>query len=212
MYSRKKRWIIIGLILASALLGLYFYPQLPDPMVSHWGIYGEPNGTMPKFWAILVMPILSAFILLLFWAIPKIDPLASNIKKFSSYYDNFAVLIVGFLAYIQALMVLWNLGFLFSMTSFIGIGLGALFYYTGVFIENSKRSWFVGIRTPWTMSSDKVWDKTNRLGGKLFRAGGILTIIFGVLFGDYILVPVVYIIAVSIALVVYSYIEFRKSK
>ncbi len=52
-------------------------------------------------------------------------------------------------------------------------GIGLLFYYIGVLMENAERNWFIGIRTPWTLSSDRVWRQTNRLGGRLFRAAGI---------------------------------------
>ena len=80
----------------------------------------------------------------------------------------------------------------------------------GVLIEKSKRNWFVGIRTPWTLSSDRVWEKTHKIGGKLFKIAGAIVII-GMFFPDYltwfILVP---ILIAAIFPVIYSYFEYRR--
>ena len=72
--------------------------------------------------------------------------------------------------------------------------IGLLIYYAGILTENARPNWFIGVRTPWTLSSEKVWNKTNRLAGKLFKAAGILTV-FDAAFLQYaialILVPVI---------------------
>ena len=85
--------------------------------------------------------------------------------------------------------------------------LGILFYYCGVLIENAKRNWFIGIRTPWTLSSDSVWEKTHKIGGKLFKIAGIIAL-FGIFFPNYtflfVLIPVV---SVAIYTAAYSYFE-----
>jgi uncharacterized membrane protein len=87
---------------------------------------------------------------------------------------------------------------------------GMLFIYLGFLLEHAEPNWFVGIRTPWTLSSESVWKKTHRLGGKLFKIAGVICLL-GVLFQDYaiwtIMVP---ILLVSFYVVVYSYIEFQK--
>jgi len=88
--------------------------------------------------------------------------------------------------------------------------MAALFYYCGILVENAKRNWFIGIRTPWTLSNEKVWEKTHKLGGKLFKAAAII-ILFGIVLKGYallfILVPVIF---VSFYLIVYSYVEYQK--
>jgi uncharacterized membrane protein len=90
------------------------------------------------------------------------------------------------------------------------IGLGLLFFYSGILYENAKRNWFIGIRTPWTLSNDIVWDKTHKIGGKLFKIAGVVAI-FGIFFQKYallfILVPVILITAYTI---IYSYFEYQK--
>jgi uncharacterized membrane protein len=85
-----------------------------------------------------------------------------------------------------------------------------LFYYLGILSENVTRNWFIGIRTPWTMSNEKVWDKTHKLGGKLFKIIG-LTSLLGVFFQNYaILFTLIPTILITIYTVVYSYFQYKK--
>ena len=96
------------------------------------------------------------------------------------------------------------------MSQALSPAFGMLFYYLGILTQNAKRNWFIGIRTPWTLSSDVVWDKTHRIGGKLFKAAGIIALL-GALIPQYaiffILVPVISIVAFSF---VYSYVEYSR--
>jgi uncharacterized membrane protein len=210
MDMRKSEIIISGIIVLSFAISIYYYPQMPEKVASHWNAEGQVDGYMSKFWGLFLMPVISAGMLLLFILIPRIDPLKSNIQEFRKYYDGFVVLIMVFLFYLHLLTIFWNLGFAFNMIIFLSPAFAILFYYSGILIENAKRNWFIGIRTPWTLSSDKVWDKTHKLGGKLFRIVGILAL-FAIFFESYaILVIVVPVIIVSIYTVVYSYFEYQK--
>jgi uncharacterized membrane protein len=207
---RKSEIIIFGIIILSFAIGAYYYPQMPEKVASHWNAEGQVNGYMSKFWGLFLMPIISAGMLLLFILIPRIDPLKSNIQEFRKYYDGFVVLIMVFLFYIYLLTIFWNSGYTFNMTTFLSPALAILFYSTGILIENAKRNWFIGIRTPWTMSSDKIWDKTHKIGGKLFKIMGILALL-AIFFESYALIIIVVpVIVVSIYTFLYSYIEYRK--
>lgn len=208
----KTSYMIIFLILLMILLNFYFYPSMPDKVATHWDANGQVNGYMPKFWSSIIFPGLSVFFLLLFIAIPKMDPLKRNIIKFSKYYEGFIVLIFIFLLYINILSIAWNIGVAINMIIMLFPALGILFYAAGILTENAKRNWSIGIRTPWTLSNEKVWSKTNKLGGKLFKASGIITL-FGIVFQDYalyfILSPILFS---AIYLIFYSYLEYKKLK
>lgn len=207
---RKSEIIIVGIILLSFAVGIYYYPQMPEKLASHWNAQGQVDGYMSKFWGLFLMPIISVGMLLLFILIPRIDPLKSNIQQFRKYYDGFVVLIVVFLFYLYLLTIFWNSGYTFNMITFLSPAFAILFYYSGILIENAKMNWFIGIRTPWTLSSDKVWDKTHKIGGKWFKIAGLLALI-AVFFETaaifFIIVPV---IIVSIYTVAYSYFEYQK--
>jgi uncharacterized membrane protein len=209
----KLSQIVLALmILLSFVTGILLYPAMPPLMASHWGIRGEVNGYMPKFWGLFLMPIISVGLILLFTLIPKLDPLARNIEEFRNYYDNFVVLIISFLFYIHIITLLWNLGTRLDMNRMMAPALAILFIYCGILIRHAKRNWSIGIRTAWTLSSDSVWDKTHRLGGTLFTISGAICLL-GVIFPAYaflfILVPV---LSAALISVLYSYIVYAQEK
>lgn len=150
------------------------------------------------------------FLLGLFLLIPRIDPLKANIEKFRAYYDGFIIFLLLFMFYVHALTLVWNFGIRFNMTTALLPAMGFLFYYIGIVMENAKRNWFIGIRTPWTLSSDNIWDKTHKLGAKFYKAAGLAAIL-GIFFGKYALFfSLIPIIFVSLYLIVYSYLEYKK--
>ena len=145
----------------------------------------------------------------LLFLLPRIDPLRANYQKFRRYYDGFILVFAAYLFIIQLQILLSGLGYPVSPTLVYPIILGGLFIYLGFLLEHAEQNWFVGIRTPWTLSSERVWKKTHARGGVLFKIAGLIAIA-GVLFGRYslwfVLVP---ILVVSVYLVIYSYLEFR---
>jgi len=114
------------------------------------------------------------------------------------------------LLYIHLLTILWNMGVRFNMAQLLAPAFGILFYYCGILIENARRNWFIGIRTPWTLSSEKVWEKTHKVGGKLFKISGIIAFV-GIFLQDYVLFLIlVPVISTTIYTIVYSYFEYQK--
>jgi uncharacterized membrane protein len=210
MNMRKSKIAIWGIILLSLIISIYFYPQMPEKMASHWNAQGQVDGYMSKFWGLFLMPFILVGLALLFIAIPKIDPLKVNIEKFRKYYDGFIILFFVFILSIHLQVILWNIGVKISPNVILPIGVGLLFFYSGILCENAKRNWSIGIRTPWTLSNDIVWDKTHKIGGKLFKIAGVVAL-FGIFFQKYtlffILVPVILVAAYTI---IYSYIEYQK--
>ncbi|MFH1065363.1 MAG: SdpI family protein [Nanoarchaeota archaeon] len=205
----KRQWLILAIILASFAIGAYFYPWMPAKMASHWDINGDVNGYMPKVYALFLMPVISLALFGLFLIIPRIDPMRDNIKKFRDYFDTFMLILFLFLFYIYLLTILWNVGARFNMGQMLMPAFGFLIYYCGILMQNAKRNWFIGIRTPWTLSSESVWNKTHQLGGRLFKIAGVLAFL-GIFIPKYalyfVLMPV---IGFSFFLFLYSYIKYK---
>jgi uncharacterized membrane protein len=204
--------IALLLIIASFIIGIYFYSQMPELVASHWNEKGEVDGYMPKFWGIFLIPIISITIFILLILLPKMDPLKKNIDTFKNYYDSFILVVFIFLFYIYALTIIWNLGFQIPMGTALTPAFAFIFYYAGILISKAKRNYFIGIRTPWTLDNDYVWNKTHKLGATLFKISGIIALT-GIIFPNYsfwfILAP---IIIFSIILTIYSYIIFKELK
>ena len=207
---RKSTYAVIGLALFSFILSIYFYPQMPEQMATHWNSQGEVNGYVSKLWGLFLMPLVITGIAVMFLIIPKIDPLKENMRKFRNYYDKFIIFLTLFLVSAHLYALLWNAGTQIRSNVVFPIGLGLLFYYVGILMENAERNWFIGIKTPWTLSSDKVWKKTNKLGGKLFKIAGIIAIA-GSFFPEYtIFFVIVPVLSIAGFTVVYSYVEYQK--
>ena len=200
--------VLIGIAIAFSLA---VYNRLPDPMASHWGLNDQPNGSMPRVWGAYLVPLLSLGILGLFLLIPSIDPLKANIAKFRAALNAFLVLLVAFLLYVHFLTLLWNLGdHNFNMSLAILPGVGVLFIFVGILLRRVKRNFFIGIRTPWTLSSDHVWDETHRVGSWLFIAVGILTLFTGFLGMAGLWIMLAALAVAVLITVVYSYVLYRE--
>jgi uncharacterized membrane protein len=212
MSTRTTLVIVLVLLIASALAGVLLWNRLPESMASHWDINDQVNGTMPKFWGVFLEPLISLGMFLLFLLIPAIDPLKANIAKFRDTFNLFIAFMVLFLVYVQGLTLAWNLGFTqFQMSALLLPAMGLLFILVGFMIRKAKRNFFIGIRTPWTLSNDKVWDETHRVGSWLFVGSGILAII-GSFFGGMIAFWFLFIplIGSAIFLVIYSYLLYQR--
>lgn len=211
MNTKLTTTLSIIIILISVIAGMLVYNQMPEQMASHWGPNDQVDGYMGKFWGVFMMPLVSLGLLALFLVIPNLDPLKENIAEFREAFNLFILIIMFFFIYVWALTIFWNLGFTsFNMSVAILPAMGLLFLFIGFMLRKAKRNWFIGIRTPWTLSSDAVWDEIHRLGAILFVASGILAMLGG-FFGEYavwfILVPV---LGTSLFLVVYSYILYQR--
>jgi uncharacterized membrane protein len=202
--------IVFAIVVISFIIGVLFYPQMPEQMASHWNAQGVADGYTSRFWGMYLMPIISLGLVVLLLLVPRIDPLKSNIEKFKGYYYSFVILIMLFFIYVYILTLLWNKGSRFDMTQLMTPAMGILFYIAGVMMSKAKRNYFIGIRTPWTLNNEEVWNKTHRLGGLLFKISGVIAVI-GAFFPKYtmifILAPV---LTTAIVSVIYSYVVYQK--
>lgn len=201
------------LIALAVLVGMLFYAQLPDPMPSHWNAAGQIDDFMPKFWGVFLMPLLTAALTVLLSAVPAMDPLKANIAQFRGLYNAFILGFVAYMLYVYGLTLAAALGYTFNMTLMLLPVMGLLFIGIGYLMKSAKRNFFIGIRTPWTLSSDSVWEETHKLGAKTFMASGVIIFLSAFLGEAGIwLMTAALLIAVFVP-VVYSYILFvRETK
>lgn len=208
----KAEAVVAAIVVITFAVGGYYYPQMPEKIASHWNAQGMVDGYTSKFWGMFLMPIISLALALLLILLPRIDPLKANIEKFKGYYTWFVAAIMLLLLYIFLLTIFWNRGYGFNMLQLMAPAFAVLIYLVGVLVQKAKRNYFIGIRTPWTLSSDRVWDKTHSIAGRLFKAAAVVALL-GVLFPGYtiyfILGPIVLAALFS---AVYSYIEYRKEE
>lgn len=201
--------ITLLIILATFVLGIVLYPHLPAHLATHWNVQGNVNHFTPKFWSVFGLPFIMTGIAALFLLIPRIDPLKKNIAAFRPYFDLFVVLLMLFLFYTYLLVIIWNVGDHFNMNEALVPALGALFYYIGVLMAHAQPNWFVGIRTPWTLSNTTVWRDTHRLGARLYKIAGLIAVLGFFVTPYAIQIAIIPVLAVSLYLVIYSYVDFQ---
>jgi len=204
------RYAPLVLIVFAFAIAFYVYPNLPDALPSHWNAQGDVDATTSKVWILFLLPSAMCALWGIFLFIPKVDPLKANIAEFRSYYDGFVVLILFFMIFLHLQLILRSQGTKIDLLKLMPFGMGLIFYYAGILCSHAKRNWFIGVRTPWTLSSDTVWAKTNKLGGMLFKLTGIISF-FGVSYPG----AAMYLISVPalitvVVVVVYSYNEYKK--
>ena len=207
--------VFSGLILLVMFaIAVWAWPQLPaDARVPvHWNINGEPDRYGSKFEALFVIPFISAGLVVLFTFIPRIDPRRAHLAQSRrAYLISWGVILI-FMLLTHIVVTLNILGQEIDVVSFIGVGLGVLLLVLGNYMGKIRSNYMFGIRTPWTLSSELAWNKTHRLGGKLFVLAGVLTILgaildnptltFGVMFGS--------IMVAAIVPIIYSYFVWKR--
>jgi uncharacterized membrane protein len=212
MSTRTTTIVVLMMIAAATLAGLLLWNRLPDQMASHWNIHDQVDGYMSKFWGVFMLPLLSLGMFLLFLVVPSIDPMKANIAQFRESFNLFMVLMVGFMLYIYGLTLAWSLGVNnFRMSGAMLPAIGLLIIFLGFMMRQAKRNFFIGIRTPWTLSSDTVWNETHRVGAVLFIVSGVLACIGG-FFGGTTAFWMMFapILGSTLFLLVYSYVLYQR--
>lgn len=206
----KKHLVAIILIFITGLAWAYAWPNLPDTMAVHWGMEGV-NGYASKFNAMLLLLGIMIFTYVLLTITPKIDPKKKNYDNFSKGYMiiNYSVVVLLFL--VNMLVIGVGLGYDIPMNSTPLILVGLLFIVIGNYLPQCKPNYFVGIKTPWTLSNEEVWRKTHRFSGKVFVVLGIimiLSVFVPVTWKSFVMVVVI-IGAVGLTMG-YSYVAYKK--
>lgn len=199
--------VLIGISFAIATIALKTFPE---EYATHWGPSGMADGFSKKGISLYMFPFFQIIMVALLTWVPKLDPKKENIEKFRSMYDVFIIAFVAFFTYLQLAMYAWNTGFQFNFSFAMIPGFAVFFWFLADLVGKAKMNYMIGIRTPWTLSSEVVWDKTHTLGRKLIRIGAV-TSLLGLLVPTYgLYVFLASIIFPMLYLVWYSYAEFVK--
>lgn len=203
-----------ALVLLPLVLAAVCWPTLPDVIPGHWNVAGEIDAWAGKG-QIFLFPLISAACNLLFMLLPKLDPKKENYERFEKVYRIFRVIFLLFMLLMSVMMLIVGYDpYAMPMEKGISVAVGLMFLVLGNYMPKFKHNYFVGIKTPWTLASEQVWNRTHRLGGYCFAAAGaaiflaaLLTrgeLLFGVMMGAIILCILPPLVA--------SYIWYKKEK
>ena len=158
----KKEILPIALIIVAFIVGLLLYPDLPERMPSHWNAQGEVDAWSSKNFSVFFFPGLTLGFYLLMTFIPLIDPLRKNYARFRMTYFWFRTIFVVFFVSLYFYTLWVSLGSELNINYFILPAMSALFILIGMFLPKIRKNYFVGIRTPWTIHSEEIWDKRHQ--------------------------------------------------
>ena len=171
-----RKWIPLLLVVAAVAVSILYYPKLPEQMATHWNASGQPNGYSSRLLGAWLLPLIMAVVWLILRAVPHIDPRRANYEKFAGVYDALVILILGFMLAMHIVVLMAATGAPIRMERVAMPVVGAFIAIMGFLIPKAHPNWFVGIRTPWTLTSDLSWERTHRIGGPLFVVLGLLMI------------------------------------
>ena len=173
----RSRWFGYWVILVAALVSLIVYPQLPPRVVMHFNAAGQPNGYGSRMDAVLLLPLVILGLRLLFEVLPRIDPRRENYARFTGTYWLLGNGLLLFLGALHVAVLAYALGVPVRIDRVVAVAWGVLLVVLGSYLARVEPNWFVGIRSPWTLSSERVWHRTLRVGGGVFVAGGVLCVL-----------------------------------
>ena len=199
--------------LVAGLVSAWAYPRLPPQVATHWNLRGQPDGYSAKLWAVLLLPLVILGLRGLLSVLPRIDPKGENYRKFAHTYWLIFNGVILFMGVLHLAILGYGLGAPVRMDRVASAGLGILLIVVGNYLTRVEPNWFIGIRTPWTLSSDGVWRRTHRVGGWIFVVGGAL-IVLTLFVGAGAMMPILLgtIALVTAVPVVLSYLWWRRER
>ncbi|AEN91041.1 SdpI family protein [Priestia megaterium] len=207
----KKHVFPLSITLLTLVAWIIALPHLPATMPIHWGANGEADGFATKINAMILTVGIMVLIYFVIAFVPRIDPRKENYKYFSKTYNILlnAVLLLFF--FVNMSTILQGLGYNVPMSYIAPIMAGLVFIIIGNYLQRVRSNYFMGIRTPWTLSNENVWKKTHRLSGKIFFIGGLLILISAFLPDGYKSVIMWGSIVLCVAIpYLYSYLAYKK--
>jgi Predicted integral membrane protein len=212
MIDHLKRWYPVVLVIVSAAASLAVFDRLPEQIAVHWDLAGNPNGWMPRAVGAFATPALLLFAWAMLRVAPTIDPRRENYDRFGAAYDIVvaALLIPVFLLHFVLLAI--ALGYPVPMARLAPALLGAMFVVIGNVMPRARSNFMFGIRTPWTLSNDRVWARTHHLAGYTMTVAGLVMLVAAALApaGALQVIIISAIAAALLAPAVYSYLTFRR--
>jgi uncharacterized membrane protein len=209
----RSRWFGLVIAALAVAISIWAYPSLPPRVATHWDLRGTPDGFSSRAWAVALIPVVIIVMTVLFNLLPKLDPRGENYAKFLSSYWLIANAVIVFILVAHGMIITTGLGYSVRIDRLMPLGVGLLLVFLGNYLTRVEPNWFVGIRTPWTLSSDRVWRKTHRTGGWLMVLGG-LALASGAFLPGAVLLPLFIgtIAVVAVIPIVQSYVLWKRER
>ena len=169
-----RKWLAPLVIVATIAFSVLVYSRLPESMPVHWKLNGDIDRDGSRLEGAFVLPALMVVVWATMRFLPRVDPRRENYAKFADTYDLVLNSFVALLAVMQVALLGTALGWPISMGRVAPALVGLQFVILGNALPRARPNWWFGIRTPWTLSNDRVWTRTHRVGGYLLAGAGVV--------------------------------------
>jgi uncharacterized membrane protein len=209
----RTYWLALLFVMLNLALLAVAYRRLPDAVPLLWSTKGSVIFSMSKPFGALLLPLLHAVITLFLMAAPALDPGTLRAPQTPRFYPLAVAIISGFLMLATSLVLAAALGAALSVPHVLFGGFGVLVALIGNYLGKVPKNQMVGIRTPWTLSSEYVWERTHRFAAPLFVTSGSALFLYCVLQRNSLspLVAGAIIAATALAPYCYSYLIWKRS-
>jgi uncharacterized membrane protein len=213
-----KHWqwfLALGLVALTWAASFVLYPRFPERIPTHWNIKGQIDGYGSKHWAVFLVPLMVTGMLVLFKILPALSPKPVELDGFNATYLYIMVVIVALFAYIHGLTLfaVWasveKLAFKFDFGRALLGGMFVFFGLLGNVMGKVKRNFYIGVKVPWTLASDRVWNDTHRLAAWLMVVGSIVGFLITVT-GQSLIAAIVVLTITFLAPIPYSFIHYKR--
>lgn len=205
--SELPMWLVIAGMFALAVIT---WSGAPDRLPVHWNVHQQVDRYGGRLEGLLAMPLVTLGLYVLMLILPRVDPGRANYAAFQGAFTTLRLAIVVFMAAMYAVTHLWMRGIGVRMETVMPLLMGALFIVVGNLLGKVRPNWFIGIRTPWTLSSKDAWARAHREGGWVFIGGGVILMIAGLVRSPWAFpVAIGAFVAGLLGVVVHSYFVWR---
>jgi uncharacterized membrane protein len=205
----RKVLVFELLIIAAALAATaVLYPQFPAQVPFHWNLHMQPDRYGPRWELYLYGPGFMAAVMLLTWLFPWLSPKRFEIDGFWSTYHQVMLLVFVLMAYIYAVMLWADCGREINMGRALLCGACLFIVVFGNLMGKLRRNFYLGVRTPWTLASERVWNRTHRFAARISVVAGLLGLALSI--GGLYLWAVLALLVAGLAPVVYSLVYYKQ--
>jgi uncharacterized membrane protein len=211
----RRPFVVFGVAVVGfmTLISVWAWFQLAagTQVAIHYGLDGVANSYVDKTIGLFILPVIAAVILIVQFVIPVVEPRRENLARSGPAYTAVAIAIIGLLGVVHVVGVAADLGSAVNVVAFVLLGVGVLFLVIGNYQSKVRRNFLFGIRTPWTLTSERSWTRTHRVGGRLFALFGVVLIV-GVLVLPDAWLPALFLVGGTVVMVgpfAYSYVLWR---
>lgn len=198
----------LALVAMALATSAWLYPSLPEAIPTHWNIQGEADGFGPKAVAAWLLPAIALLLLGFMAILPWLSPQGFQVDVHGRAFGVLLVATTALFVFIHLLSLAAalrpDLSVGRAMVSGVLLFLGAI----GMTFTGIKRNFFIGVRVPWTIASERVWDDTHRLAARVWTVGGLLGAVLAAV--GWTVPAFLLVVPMAMVPIVYSFLRYKQ--